>query len=391
MQRLAGAAALLLVISGCREGSQNQFNDFVPILASPSGTQGCTPPAGTLSAVPVTLGPATAAILGPGSSIAGVAGSNVLFLTGSDASVHELDFTGGDPPVDTTLVAAGVITSTYLIPALQPSGALLSGITVFDSSSLIVAEHTSNTLVRVDRGTPDTVANFAGVQSATGGFGDGEGQQIFFRFTEPVSLFSAADHSVYVADTGNHALRNVARGTFAVSLTIAGVGSPGFEDGDLAATRFDTPSGLAVTCPGEMIVTESGAAGFGGNRLRLLSVGGQSFFGGTNGSSLALAGDGGGTVSSEGIDTVAGLAGPVAVFVASDGAALQLVFWIDSVTGILRRYDFATGLSDCPLGVDCASAGGTFTAGGHFSIARTSAGTIYVLDGDAGTLFRVAP
>jgi len=78
--------------------------------------------------------------------------------------------------------------------------------------------------VRVDRGTPDTVENFAGVQSATGGFGDGEAQQIFFRFTEPVSLFSAADHTVYVADTGNHALRNVTRGAFAVSVIIAGVG-----------------------------------------------------------------------------------------------------------------------------------------------------------------------
>jgi len=140
-----------------------------------------------------------------------------------------------------------------------------------------------------------------------------------------------------------------------------------------------------------MLVTESGLAGFGGNRLRLLSIGSPSFFGGLNGSSLALAGDGGGSVSSEGVDTVAGLAGPQAVLVASDGAATQLALWMDAVTGILRRYDFATGLSDCPTGVDCASAGGTFTAGGHFSIARSAGGTIYVLDADAGALFRIAP
>src|SRR5262245_38321164 len=111
MRRLVGAAVLVFLLGACREGSENSNAAFLPILPSDSGTQACAPPAGALTPVAVTLAPATAAVIGPGSSIAGVAGSEVLFLTGSDASVHELDFSAGDPPSDTTLVAAGVITN----------------------------------------------------------------------------------------------------------------------------------------------------------------------------------------------------------------------------------------------------------------------------------------
>ena len=36
-------------------------------------------------------------------------------------------------------------------------------------------------------------------------------------------------------------------------------------------------------------------------------------------------------------------------------------------------------------------AGGSFTNGGGFSLALTSSGVLYVLDGNAATLFRVDP
>ena len=117
--------------------------------------------------------------------------------------------------------------------------------------------------------------------------------------------------------------------------------------------------------------------------------GDDAFFGGFLGESLTLAGDGT-SDTIQGIDTAAHLAAPAAPVSTNEG----LVFWVDSASGILRRYDLSTGLSDCPMFADCAAAvlaGGSFTNGGGFSLALTSSGVLYVLDGNAATLFRVDP
>ncbi len=378
---------LALLAAACRQGSSNSGAGFVPVVPSPFGTQGCAP----TTPVPGTLVPVFAsAAIGPASQIAAVAGSETLYLTGADGSIHELAFPGGGgPPTDTVLVAPGVIESSYLVPAGILAPAALSGIAVLDAQFLIVAEHASNTLLGVRRDLPDSVQGVAGLPLALGGYSDGLAGSIRFHFSAPATLLAAAGGTVYVCDTENHALRLVALGALPQSATIAGNGAPGSGAGALTVTSFDTPSGLASTCPGELLMVESGGAGFGGQRLVSLAIGASNpFFGGFDGSALVLAGDGT-EATLQGIDTSAQLARPMGLAATQDG----LVFWVDALQGILRRYDVTSGLSDCPLFADCAAAvlaGGSFS-GDHFALAVGASGTLYVLEADAGVLHRVDP
>jgi hypothetical protein len=376
---------LALVLSGCREGS-SRAGDFIPVVPPPAGTQGCAP----LAAAPGTATNVfTHAAFGPMSQIAAVAGQETLYWTGDDGSIHELVFPlGGGAPIDTLLVSPGTIEADYLAPAGILDPAELSGIAILDDEFLVVAEHASNTLLFVSRDSPDTVGNLAGRRDAAGGFASGSGGNLRFHFSAPAPLLVDAAGFVYVGDTENHALRQVEIGGLPVGITVAGSGAPGSGSGSLSQTGFDTPSGLAASCLGEILVVESGAAGAGGHRLLSLRLGGFSPFGGLVGSALVLAGDGT-NATLAGVGTAAQLAAPVGLVSTSDDQLL----WIDSTGGILRRMDLVSGLCDCPMFVDCATAVASPSAfgGARFSLALADSGALYVLAGDTETLFRVDP
>ena len=383
-RRLAWILASLALL-GCRKGSDTQNTSFIPVLPSPFGTQACWP----LATVPTTADAFPLAAIGPMSQIAAAAGSETIFLTGADGSVHQLDFAGGGaPPVDTVLVASGVIEASFLVPAGIGLAAELSGIAVLDNQFLVVAEHSSNTLLGVRRDLPDTVVPLAGLPLGTGGFSDGVGGGIRFHFTQPVSILAETGGNVIIGDTENHALRTVQLVGLPTCATISGTGAPGTAFGALPSTQLDTPSGLAGTCGGELLVVESGRAGLGGNRLLSLAIGSASFFGGFEGSSVVLAGNGlDATV--EGVGTLASLGTPEGLVTTEDG----LAYWVDSSEGILRRFDLATGLCDCPQFASCAAAvtaGGSYD-GAHFSLALGDSGSLYLLEADAGVLHRIDP
>jgi hypothetical protein len=375
--RLAPWIVSALLLAACREGTESQGGDFIPVMPSPFGTQGCGPGAPVPGAIVPVF---TDAVIGPLSQIAAAAGTETLYLTGEDATVVQLDFPlGGGLPVSTTLVAAGVVDGVL---ALAPGTAQLSGITVFDNQFLVVAEHTTNTLLSVRRDL-GTVQPLAGLPLPAGGFADGEGGSIRFHFTAPVALFADAIGVAFVGDTENHALRQVEIGGLPVASTITGTGAPGDAFGLLSITELNTPSGLASTCSGELLVLESG-----GNRLLSLAIGGPSLFGGFEGTSLVLAGDGT-DATTQGVGNAAQLGTPKGLVSTEDG----LLFWVDAKEGVLRRFDFSTGLCDCPLFADCAAAvagGGSFDGAG-FSLALGDSGAIYVLEADQETLHRVDP
>jgi hypothetical protein len=264
----------------------------------------------------------------------------------------------------------------------------LSGIAILDAQFLAVAEHSSNTLLLVDRGL-GTVSALAGLPDPGGGNADGTGGQIRFHFEAPVPLLADASGVLFVGDTENHSLRELVLGAMPQSVTVTGSGAAGFAEGLLTETLLDTPSGLAAACGGELLMVQSGAAGQGGNVLLSLAIGTPSPFFGFDGQSEFIAGNGT-SATVQGVDQAARLAAPQGLVATQDGEA----YWIDSATGILRRYSFSTGVSDCPLFADCAAAvtaGGTFTVGGAFAMALGDSGALYVLDAGAGTLFRVTP
>lgn len=85
------------------------------------------------------------------------------------------------------------------------------------------------------------------------GLADGQGSAA--RFNTPSGIALDAQGNLYVADTGNHAIRKIsAQGMVS---TLAGNGSPGFADGTAAQARFNGPMGVAVAADGRVYVADT--------------------------------------------------------------------------------------------------------------------------------------
>lgn len=85
------------------------------------------------------------------------------------------------------------------------------------------------------------------------GFRDGIGAAA--AFNTPSGLALDKHGNLYVADTGNHAIRKVTpQGRVS---TVAGSGAPGFADGVGAQVRFNGPMGVAVDDEGRIFVADT--------------------------------------------------------------------------------------------------------------------------------------
>jgi len=136
-----------------------------------------------------------------------------------------------------------------------PSGLAL------DSKGDIVIADTSNNRIRKltapSKSNPQAlvkalVSTVAG--SGRAGYLDGAGDQA--QFDGPLAVAVAADGTIFVADTYNDRVRTIAADGFV--RTLAGSGSPGFKDGQAEAAQFDTPSGIAVDEHGNVFVADTG-------------------------------------------------------------------------------------------------------------------------------------
>lgn len=75
------------------------------------------------------------------------------------------------------------------------------------------------------------------------------------KFSSPSGIAIAADRTIYVADTLNHVIRKIAGG---VVTTLAGDGTAGQADGKGTAARFNEPEALALDAAGNLYVAETG-------------------------------------------------------------------------------------------------------------------------------------
>ena len=118
---------------------------------------------------------------------------------------------------------------------------------------------------RIRRIAPDgTVTTIAG--GVHSGFADGPGAQALFK--SPQGIAFAPNGILYVADSGNHAVRKIANG---VVTTVAGTGHGGFLDGPAAIAEFKQPSAVAVDAAGNVWVADTM-----NNSLRLITTGSSS-------------------------------------------------------------------------------------------------------------------
>lgn len=127
--------------------------------------------------------------------------------------------------------------------------------------SLYVADTVNH---RIRKITSDgRVSTWAG---SSVGFLDGDRYTAKFYF--PSSLAVDAEDQVYVADTLNHAVRKIGRDG-RVS-TLAGSGSPGYQDASGAMALFHLPLGIALGSENHLLIADAV-----NNMIRLLSLAGQ--------------------------------------------------------------------------------------------------------------------
>ena len=207
-----------------------------------------------------------------------------------------------------------------------------------------------------------TVSTFAGTGP---GFADGIGTAA--AFDTPSALAVDLLGNLYVADTGNHAIRKVS--PQGVVSTLAGTGIAGFRDGDAVQAQFHAPMGVAVDAIGRVYVADTW-----NDRIRVIDVDGRvRTLAGGDRPGLA---DGAG--ASARFDT------PVAVAVAGDGTV-----WVaDTGNRALRAID--TDGTVRTWQADALDAAAAMLAR-PLALAVTHDGQLYVAELSPGRVLQLAP
>eukprot|EP00397_Hematodinium_sp_SG-2012_P026793 GEMP01028112.1.p1 GENE.GEMP01028112.1~~GEMP01028112.1.p1 ORF type:complete len:459 (+),score=93.00 GEMP01028112.1:134-1378(+) len=122
------------------------------------------------------------------------------------------------------------------------------GIAVSPGGTVYVSDWGNDAVRRISpEGRVDTLAG-----RGTPGFDDGTGREA--RFSDPHGCAIGPDGSVYVCDFGNHSIRRISPG--GTVSTIAGSGSAGFRNGQGCFTQFHKPTGVAVDSHSNVYVAD---------------------------------------------------------------------------------------------------------------------------------------
>jgi sugar lactone lactonase YvrE len=218
------------------------------------------------------------------------------------------------------------------------------GVAAGPDGSIYVAD--AGEAQRVRRIAPDgSVSTIAGSE---GGFADGAGTSA--RFNTPSALARGPHGIIYVADTGNNAIRQLTV-EGAVS-TLAGDGTAGYRDGPGRLARFDGPIGVTVDAAQRVIVADSY-----NDRVRAIDRAGNV---------VTLAGDGqpgyqDGAAAQARFNTPCGVAVDAAgnIYVADTGNGLIRVI---STSGVVRTiWDFPPGGLHRPTGIAVGDGAAVYT------------------------------
>ena len=149
------------------------------------------------------------------------------------------------------------------------------GIAVDASGNVYVADCGNNTIRKITSGgNVSTLAGAPGVSGTANGTGGAA------RFSAPQSVAVDASGNVYVADCGNHTIRKITS-SGDVSTLAGAPGASGAANGTAPAARFSGPSGVAVDTDNNIYVADTG----NGAIRKITSTGTVSTLAGTPGTS----------------------------------------------------------------------------------------------------------
>jgi trimeric autotransporter adhesin len=287
------------------------------------------------------------------------------FYFGSMHAVFKVDLTGNVSRI------AGNGQSGYAGDGGAATAAQLEypdGIAIDAAGNIYVADLTAE-VVRII--APNgTIATYAG-QGTAGYTGDGGGATLA-QINAPMGLALDVAGNLYIADSGNHAVRKVSK-SGSIS-TVAGIGSPGYsgDGGAATAAALDQPEGVAVDPSGLLYIADTF-----NNRVREVAPGGIiQTVAGTGFSSYS--GDGGSA-------TTAALFLPTDVTTDSGGD----LFIADYGNSRIRQV--AQGKIQTVVGSNATSVifneapATTIRLNGPTGLAVDSSGDIFIAEGSIGT------
>jgi hypothetical protein len=160
--------------------------------------------------------------------------------------------------------ATGVVTTYFSKGWFMPLGVALDG-----SGNIYMADFYPGGTIRMISATGvfSTLAGRESTWSGVGNSGFNNGIGTNATFSGPTAVAVDGSGNIYVADRDNHAIRKISAGN--VVTTLAGNGTAGFDNGTGTNATFNVPVGVAVDGSGNIYVADAY-----NNAIRKISAGG---------------------------------------------------------------------------------------------------------------------
>lgn len=326
-------------------------------------TIGASSNAGTICAAPIVFAP-----LFPGTRMA-----PLTIVAGSTPYTLGLSGVGNAPAIaftpGTITTAAGNGTPGYLGDTASPSLAELdqpSNAIVDDAGTIYIADTANNVVREISGGIITTIAG----SGASGSAGDG-GAATSAQLSGPTALALDSAGDLFIADTGNSRIREIAAQTGIIS-TVAGSATSGFAGDGSAATSAEllSPAGVAVDLSGNLYIADTG-----NSRIRMVSATTKTITTIAGTASAGYAGDGSSATSAE-------LNGP-------QGLALDFngnLYIADTLNNSARKIALSAGTITTAAGKGIAGYTGdgaiatSATLSAPSSVSVDAAGNLYIAD-----------